>query len=190
MNQDLSQTQEKNQAIDPSQYLSGRKIIEARLRQKTIIDAYPNPLAGAPINPKKAKLNPRFGYEQYDDQAFSNSDYVYAPFNSKLDWEIAHWAKTRGPGATAMTELLQIDGFQDALGLSYKNMRELNKMIDQQIPQVRPKFKRETVTIAGVQHILYQRDILECIKALFGAAEFAQYLVFSPERHYADEDRT
>jgi len=35
---------------------------------------------------------------------------LYAPFKSKLDWEIAHWAKLRGPGSTAMTELLSIDG--------------------------------------------------------------------------------
>lgn len=34
----------------------------------------------------------------------------YAPFESKLDWEIARWAKTRGPGSTALDELLKIDG--------------------------------------------------------------------------------
>ena len=32
--------------------------------------------------------------------------------------------------------------------------------------------------------------MLTCIKALFGAPEFAQYLVFMPERHYTDETRS
>jgi hypothetical protein len=32
------------------------------------------------------------------------------PFISKMDWEIARWAKLRGPGSTAFSELLSIDG--------------------------------------------------------------------------------
>lgn len=32
----------------------------------------------------------------------------YAPFVSRIDWEVARWAKLRGPGSTALTELLQI----------------------------------------------------------------------------------
>lgn len=34
----------------------------------------------------------------------------YAPFTSKIDWEIARWAKLRGLGSTAFSELLAIDG--------------------------------------------------------------------------------
>lgn len=36
-------------------------------------------------------------------------------------------------------------------------------------------------------HILYYQNIIDCIKALFGAAEFSEYLVFAPEGHYTDE---
>ena len=32
----------------------------------------------------------------------------YAPFNSKTDWEVAKWAKLRGPTSTAVTDLLMI----------------------------------------------------------------------------------
>ena len=39
-----------------------------------------------------------------------NSKSQWAPFHSKLDWEIARWAKCRGPGSTAFSELLAIDG--------------------------------------------------------------------------------
>jgi hypothetical protein len=34
----------------------------------------------------------------------------YEPFSSKLDWEIAHWAKRRGQGSNALTELLNLKG--------------------------------------------------------------------------------
>jgi hypothetical protein len=32
---------------------------------------------------------------------------IWAPFYSQCDWEVALWAKTRGPSSTALTELLQ-----------------------------------------------------------------------------------
>ena len=32
----------------------------------------------------------------------------WAPFHSQCDWEIAHWAKMRGPSSSAMEELLAI----------------------------------------------------------------------------------
>lgn len=34
----------------------------------------------------------------------------WAPFSSRVDWEIARWAKLRGPSSTALSELLGIDG--------------------------------------------------------------------------------
>lgn len=34
----------------------------------------------------------------------------WAPFNSKRDWEVALWAKLRGPGSTAFSDLLSIPG--------------------------------------------------------------------------------
>lgn len=77
----------------------------------------------------------------------------------------------------------------DTLGLSYKNSKELNKIIDA-LPARRPKFKREDIVIAGETFEVYHRDVLECVRTLFGDPEFTPHLVFKPERHYADEDRT
>ena len=34
----------------------------------------------------------------------------YTPFTSELDWKFARWAKLRGPGSTAVTELMAIEG--------------------------------------------------------------------------------
>ncbi|KAG1852717.1 hypothetical protein F4604DRAFT_1883476 [Suillus subluteus] len=100
----------------------------------------------------------------------SNTDNIYAPFASKIDWEMARWAKLQGPSSTAFSDLLSIESIGENIGLSFKNSRELNKIID--------------------AFDIYYRDIIECIKVLFGDPNFTQYLVFVPERHYADEDKT
>ncbi|KAG2153819.1 hypothetical protein DEU56DRAFT_725961 [Suillus clintonianus] len=118
-----------------------------------------------------------------------NTVNVYAPFTSQMDWDIAKWAKLHGTGSTAFTDLLAIDGLSDRLGLSYQNSKELNKIIDKDLPG-QPKFKCEQIVIAGEAFDVFYRDIIECIKALYGDPDFADFLIFAPERHYADEDHT
>lgn len=51
--------------------------------------------------------------DTHDDQYASAINYstnTWAPFSCKLDWELARWAKMRGPGSTALSELLAIEG--------------------------------------------------------------------------------
>ncbi|KAJ7602632.1 hypothetical protein B0H17DRAFT_1342294 [Mycena rosella] len=56
-----------------------------------------------------------------------------------MDWEVARWAKLRGAGSTAFSDLLNVEGVRDSLNLSYSNSVQLNKIIDEQLPG-RPKF--------------------------------------------------
>lgn len=44
------------------------------------------------------------------------------------------------------------------------------------------------VDAAGEAFDVYFRDITECLRSLWGNAEFAPYLVFEPERHYIDKN--
>ncbi|KAJ7703809.1 hypothetical protein B0H14DRAFT_3099824 [Mycena olivaceomarginata] len=115
----------------------------------------------------------------------------YAPFTSKMDWdsEIARWAKLRGSGSTAFNDLLAIEGVRNSLDLSYGNSVQLNKIIDE-LPTARPKFERSEVVVNGEVYHLYSRDILECVRALWGDTDFAPYLFVAPERHYIDKDKT
>ncbi|KAI0345376.1 hypothetical protein BDW22DRAFT_1326032, partial [Trametopsis cervina] len=122
-------------------------------------------------------------------KGLDDEDNPYSPFKSKFEWEMAKWAKLRGIGQTAFTDLLGIDGMQDRLDLSYRNSRELNKLIDG-LPSTKPSFQREEVVVGDSAFDFYHRDILQCIRALYGDPEFAAHLVFLPERHYADPDRT
>jgi hypothetical protein len=76
----------------------------------------------------------------------------------------------------------------ETLGLSYKNTKELNKLVDS-LPD-RPKFERREIVVGGEAFDVYFRDVLDCVRALYGDPEFTPHLVFKPERHYADEDMT
>lgn len=148
---------------------NGRQFIESRLRQEVFVVPYPDDAAGAPVADSD-KHDPSSGYQNYHNEVSDNEANPYAPFQSRLDWEIARWAKLRGPGSTAFTELLSIKGVQQALGLSYKNTRELNRVIDTKLPTVRPRFQRAEVVLGDTPHILYYRDVLTCIRALFWSA--------------------
>jgi hypothetical protein len=48
--------------------------------------------------------------QEYENTVGGPSENPYSPFHSKIDWELAKWAKLRGPSATSFTELLNIDG--------------------------------------------------------------------------------
>ena len=74
--------------------------------------------------------------------------------------------------------------------LSFKNARELNQVIDDKLPEYRPPFQRDEFEIGGEHYEFFYRDVIACVKALYGDENFAPYLVFKPERHYADEDKT
>ncbi|KAM6499250.1 hypothetical protein JOM56_004758 [Amanita muscaria] len=120
-------------------------------------------------------------FERYRHELKTNNE--YAPFTNKLDWEIAKWAKDHGLTATAVNALLRIEGVVEMLGLSYKNAREMNKLIDAQLPG-RPQFQRSDIKVGGEEMTMYSRDILQCIRALLGDPEFTAQLILRPERHY------
>ncbi|KAI0765857.1 hypothetical protein BD413DRAFT_606037 [Trametes elegans] len=128
-------------------------------------------------------------YTQYQqDIVGAHGDNPYAPFASKLDWEVARWAKLRGSGSTAFTDLLTIQGLAEKLSLSYRNTHELNKKVDS-LPAGRPCFERDEIVVAGEAFEVYFRDILECIRALLGDPEFAPLLLLVPEKHYVDTEQ-
>lgn len=63
-------------------------------------------MAGAVVS--DAPLGSR-GNEEYA-HLMQDPNNIYAPFSTKLEWEIARWAKLRGPSSTAFTELMSIEG--------------------------------------------------------------------------------
>ncbi len=76
----------------------------------------------------------------------------------------------------------------ERLGLSYRNANELHSIIDD-LPG-RPPFQCRGVLIGKEKLQFHFCDILHCIRVLYGDPEFARDLVFAPERHYVDCERT
>ncbi|KAH8983326.1 hypothetical protein EDB86DRAFT_2811652 [Lactarius hatsudake] len=109
---------------------------------------------------------------------YPGTEGIWSPFRSQRDWDFARWAKKRGPTSTLVTELLAIDGI--SLGLSYCNTRELNHIIDKELPGL-PKFKCKEIHLGGGSHDFYFRDIIPCIHMLFGDPAFAGRLILAPE---------
>ena len=66
------------------------------------IDPFPHGNPGAPI-PAVHQGSSRY---QRSQEAFGAS--VWAPFTSQCDWEMARWAKMRGPTSSAVEDLLAI----------------------------------------------------------------------------------
>jgi hypothetical protein len=62
--------------------------------------------AGKPIH-----TNNNGGYSNYVERLETgNQKYIWAPFTSRMEWEVAQWAKLHGPGSTLCSEFLEIEG--------------------------------------------------------------------------------
>jgi hypothetical protein len=73
---------------------------------------YPDPRAGqrtSRLSPDQA-ANVMYRAQLVDVEDEEN---LYYPFASKIEWEVARWAKLRGSSSTAFTDLLSIDGVRD-----------------------------------------------------------------------------
>ncbi|KAJ7643458.1 hypothetical protein DFH06DRAFT_999028 [Mycena polygramma] len=163
-----------------------RKVAEDKFHHKPIVEKFPGRAAGRPIpSPQNQNSEQSYGSGLSDASAGN----PYAPFNSKMDWEVARWAKLRGSGSTAFTDLLGVEGVRESLDLSYGTSAQLNKIIDEKLPG-RPKFTRSEVVVNNEVFHLYSRDILECVRALWADSDFAPYLFVAPERHYMDKNKT
>ena len=66
-------------------------------------DKYPSARAGQPLTHQESQ-------DYTYGASLGSGDNPWAPFNSTKDWEIVRWAKLRGAGSTAFSELLAIDG--------------------------------------------------------------------------------
>lgn len=65
----------------------------------------------------------------------------------------------------------------------------MNEIIDSKLSG-RPPFLCKRLTI-GQEHLeFYYRDVIECIRSLYGDPRFMDQLAFSPERHYTSHERT
>ncbi|KAI0257824.1 hypothetical protein BC834DRAFT_976721 [Gloeopeniophorella convolvens] len=105
--------------------------------------------AGVPLTQAERTLykDARRYYHAYDQ---GNS---YSPFTSEPDWAFAHWAKVRRLSSRAVTDLPSIPGAVEKLGVSFKNARELNKIVDECLPGVHHSSANKSPS--RIRHMLF-----------------------------------
>ncbi|KAF8824578.1 hypothetical protein HHX47_DHR8000471 [Lentinula edodes] len=97
--------------IDESARKSSLRSLPAH-RDDIHVDVYGGQ-TGAPLpdsNPTHTFHNSSHGFLHCQSQISGINHNPWAPFQSRTDWEVARWAKMRGPSSTAFSELLEIDG--------------------------------------------------------------------------------
>ena len=104
-NGDLAQDQPPDPDHDEDIPLPRRQHVQEQLFRKTFIVHFPGSRAGAPTLCASTSSS----YSEYQNNVDTNGRNPYAPFRSAVDWKVARWAKMRGPGSTAVTELLGIE---------------------------------------------------------------------------------
>jgi len=81
-----------------------QRVHECAVRIIRYSSTYPHSRAGAIVS---------CAYQSVDDHysgGLGSHRNSWAPFTSAIDWKVANWAKMRGPGSTAFSELLAISG--------------------------------------------------------------------------------
>jgi hypothetical protein len=76
----------------------------SEINSTSVIERFPHGQPGSPV------VGTTQGTTVYESTQDMLGESVWAPFQSQFDWELAYWAKTRGPTSSAMTDLLAIPG--------------------------------------------------------------------------------
>jgi len=200
---DIATERSSSELPDGNPVLRGvRAFAESRLEREPFVVHYPTASGVGQV--QTAPTGANVEYQSKLMQGDENLN-IYTPFASRLEWEIAKWAKLRGPGSTAFNDLMAIEGVrasvglfkrqkshthqvQQRLGLSFKTTQELNKIIDDELPG-RPPFQCHEVMVDNEVCEVFYRDVVACIRTLFGNPDFAPVLAFQPVKHYADEKK-
>jgi hypothetical protein len=90
----------------PDDSLHDRGRAEPSLENHPYIVKFPDKAAGAVYSSSGLTENQHYEQKVGDESQMN----PYAPFASKLEWEIGRWAKLRGPSSTAFNELMAIEG--------------------------------------------------------------------------------
>jgi hypothetical protein len=114
----FNDTEDSSIVTQPANRLRGGADVE--LNNKPYIVKFSKGKAGAVYTNHDIDAN-----ASYISQ-LGNPENPFSPFSSKIEWEIARWAKTRGPSSTAFTELMSIEGVSDISTYTYQKLTSLD----------------------------------------------------------------
>jgi hypothetical protein len=96
-----------------------RGLAESQLEQQPFVVPYPSQRVEDPAGARSRAQDCQSAHANvsYELEIAQDKTNPYSPFASELDWEIAKWAKLRGPGSTSFGELMSIPGVCTSLSL-------------------------------------------------------------------------
>ncbi|KAF5349741.1 hypothetical protein D9757_014553 [Collybiopsis confluens] len=131
-----------------------------------------------------------YGYKQDIHQRwkhlFSDSEVdaheSYHPFSSRLEWELAQWAIKQKISHSSFDRLLRIPEVKQRLGVNFKNARSMLHKIDQIPGRCGEWYTKELAFKDRPEEkfIVWHRNPLDAIKALWGDPSFSTKLVYKP----------
>ncbi|KAH9950697.1 hypothetical protein B0H21DRAFT_776616 [Amylocystis lapponica] len=124
----------------------------------------------------------------------AGSPFVWHPFDTRDEWELAQWLMTSGVSQTAIDEYLQLPITRQRTQPSFHNKRTFLKKIDS-LPQG-PGWSCEPWDVTGdlldeegkpmVETLeLWKRNPVKCVKELIGNPAFREAIKYVPEKLYA-----
>ncbi|PPQ87264.1 hypothetical protein CVT24_006670, partial [Panaeolus cyanescens] len=154
--------------------------------------------------PRLLSVSPnRSGYDEDGDQQMDSDSEgqseaereaqteLYAPFKSRMDWEVARWAIKTDPGKNGLDRLLQIPGVREGLDLSFDSSYQLWKILDR-IPERAGDWETKTLKFSeddGDSFIIRHRNPVEAIKSLWSDPILSPNMTFAPIKLYTDKSR-
>ncbi|KDQ54141.1 hypothetical protein JAAARDRAFT_196889 [Jaapia argillacea MUCL 33604] len=89
---------------------------------------------------------------------------AFSPFASELDWRVVKWAIQESPGKGSFDRLLAIPGVKEQLGLSYQDVRGIEKIVDS-IPTRAPWLEHTIILWDNPddKHLIQYQDVVTLI---------------------------
>jgi len=104
--EDLDSDSDSDSDDEHGHFLSAGEVtnLQGKMWGEIHIEVYPGQHAGAIHSTGISTM------KELDNTLGGPPSNPYSPFNSQTDWELAKWAKLRGPSSTAFTELMGVTG--------------------------------------------------------------------------------
>ncbi|KAG1881763.1 hypothetical protein C8R48DRAFT_550766, partial [Suillus tomentosus] len=117
-----------------------------------------------------------------DENSIHRKTNLYYPFSSRRDWQLAAWLLRSGLSMGKIDSFLSLEMIKD-LPLSFRSAKELRGRAEM-LPSG-PRWQSRVIPMSHPTKspvVLYWRDPIECIAALFNHPLFHNYIDLTPRR--------
>ncbi|KAJ3765099.1 hypothetical protein FB446DRAFT_655726 [Lentinula raphanica] len=149
-----------------------------------------HPTAGKVVKMDRNVEKRWLGIKSGKDEADSMG--CYSPFSSRLEWEVTQWAVKEKVSQGSVNRLLQIPQVKEKLGLTFNNAKSMLDKLES-IPEHCGPWMTKKLSFKdrpGEEFLIYHRDPIEAVKALWGDPALAGDLVYKPAKLFRNSDQS